>query len=321
MVVNVGTGSPDETVTFRANRFDRSPGARIYTLNLFNELAVGACAAADLARLCALVTGGRRIGGKAVLRVDCRRHPGGRRPGRGPRAARRPRRPAGSIGAGGGGSCAAAGYAPGVSTSVTTARPNRAAWRAMCIALRQAVGQVGVGICGSPDLCVGAGGRTGGRAVKEAHRIRDSHLGRPRNALGEPAQAKPPPYRPGPEPTQFSHARDQAELNSGRGGLNSNPTHTCGRRPVFAFPQRGGRSRGLRDGCRTRAPNGRLLRDCDHDFGARLARADVAHRLHRFVQRVRAFDGGAQLVGLHELAEHRQVVGVDARQVVRGALV
>jgi NADPH:quinone reductase-like Zn-dependent oxidoreductase len=38
LVVNLATGSPDEVVSFRATQFDRSPGARIYTLNLFDEL-------------------------------------------------------------------------------------------------------------------------------------------------------------------------------------------------------------------------------------------------------------------------------------------
>jgi NADPH:quinone reductase len=94
VVVNIGTQSGDETVTFRANRFDRSAGARIYTLNLPDELDAHASATTDLARLCALVTSGqldaqveleaswrqpgpaieallhRRIGGKAVLHVD-----------------------------------------------------------------------------------------------------------------------------------------------------------------------------------------------------------------------------------------------------------
>jgi NADPH:quinone reductase len=38
LVVNLATGSPDEIVSFRAARFDRAPGARIYTLNLLDEL-------------------------------------------------------------------------------------------------------------------------------------------------------------------------------------------------------------------------------------------------------------------------------------------
>jgi NADPH2:quinone reductase len=92
IVVNIATQSPEETVTFHAARFDRAPGATIYTLNLFDELATGATA--DLNRLCTLVADGRldgqvelerswhepapaldalrqrRIGGKAVLHVD-----------------------------------------------------------------------------------------------------------------------------------------------------------------------------------------------------------------------------------------------------------
>ena len=92
VVVNLGTLG--ETVTFRAARFDRSPGARIYTLNLTDELAASGGATRDLERLCALATAGRldgqvelevpwteaagalaallerRIGGKAVLRID-----------------------------------------------------------------------------------------------------------------------------------------------------------------------------------------------------------------------------------------------------------
>lgn len=94
VVVNIASGSPDETVTFRAARFDRAPGARIYTLNLFDELASDAGGAGDLSRLCTLTAEGRldgqvelerswrepgpaleallhrHIGGKAVLHVD-----------------------------------------------------------------------------------------------------------------------------------------------------------------------------------------------------------------------------------------------------------
>jgi NADPH:quinone reductase-like Zn-dependent oxidoreductase len=94
IVVNIGTQSDDETVTFRANRFDRAKGARIYTLNLPDELTAHAGGTADLARLCTLMADGRldgqielevswrkvsqaldalmdrRIGGKAVLHVD-----------------------------------------------------------------------------------------------------------------------------------------------------------------------------------------------------------------------------------------------------------
>jgi NADPH:quinone reductase len=94
IVVNIATPSDDETVTFHAARFDRAKGARIYTLNLFDELASHCSAASDLTRLCTLVANGRlegqieletswreapraldallerRIGGKAVLHVD-----------------------------------------------------------------------------------------------------------------------------------------------------------------------------------------------------------------------------------------------------------
>jgi len=52
--------------TFRASRFDRSPGARIYTLNLLDELTRHAGAATDLRRLCDLVTDGRLDGGAAA---------------------------------------------------------------------------------------------------------------------------------------------------------------------------------------------------------------------------------------------------------------
>lgn len=94
IVVNVTTQDDDETVTFRASRFDRAAGARIYTLNLPDEIARNASGEADLRRLCALVADGRldcqvaledtwrngtaaieallgrRIAGKAVLHVE-----------------------------------------------------------------------------------------------------------------------------------------------------------------------------------------------------------------------------------------------------------
>jgi NADPH2:quinone reductase len=94
IVINIATQSDDETVTFQAARFDRANGARIYTLNLPDELASHASGASDLARLCRLMADGRldgqielegswrepsraleallkrRIGGKAVLHVD-----------------------------------------------------------------------------------------------------------------------------------------------------------------------------------------------------------------------------------------------------------
>jgi NADPH:quinone reductase len=94
IVVNIATQSHDETVTFRAARFDRAPGARIYTFNQFDETLTSASGTGDLTRLCALVADGRldgqvelesswrdpapaidallqrRIGGKVVLHVD-----------------------------------------------------------------------------------------------------------------------------------------------------------------------------------------------------------------------------------------------------------
>jgi NADPH:quinone reductase-like Zn-dependent oxidoreductase len=94
VVINVGTLSADELVTFRAGRLDRAVGARIYTLNLPDELNAHASAASDLTRLCRLVVDGRldaqigveqswrepglaieallhrTIAGKAVLHVD-----------------------------------------------------------------------------------------------------------------------------------------------------------------------------------------------------------------------------------------------------------
>jgi NADPH:quinone reductase len=94
IVVNIATQCDDETVTFHAARFDRAKGARIYTLNLLDELAANSSGTGDLTRLCMLMAGGRldgqielevswrepsaaldallerRIGGKAVLHVD-----------------------------------------------------------------------------------------------------------------------------------------------------------------------------------------------------------------------------------------------------------
>jgi NADPH:quinone reductase len=94
IVVNIATQSDDETVTFQAACFDRAKGARIYTLNLPDELVSHASGARDLTRLCALMADGRldgqvefegswrepsialdallerRIGGKAVLHVN-----------------------------------------------------------------------------------------------------------------------------------------------------------------------------------------------------------------------------------------------------------
>jgi NADPH2:quinone reductase len=94
VVVNLATPDPAQPVSFRPGLFDRSAGARIYTLNTFDELTAHASGTADLTRLAQLVaTGrldgqvelqaswrdassaikallGRKITGKAVLHVD-----------------------------------------------------------------------------------------------------------------------------------------------------------------------------------------------------------------------------------------------------------
>lgn len=58
LVVNLATGSAEETVSFRAARFDRAAGATIHTLNLLDDLK-RANAAEDLDRLAELVHQGR----------------------------------------------------------------------------------------------------------------------------------------------------------------------------------------------------------------------------------------------------------------------
>jgi NADPH:quinone reductase-like Zn-dependent oxidoreductase len=94
IVVNVGTPSPDATVTFRSAQLDRAYGATVVTLNLPDELAAQASGAGDLDRLCTLMADGRldariaaetswrdpaeamerllhrRLTGKVVLHVD-----------------------------------------------------------------------------------------------------------------------------------------------------------------------------------------------------------------------------------------------------------
>jgi NADPH:quinone reductase-like Zn-dependent oxidoreductase len=94
IVVNIATQTDEQTVTFHAARFERAKGARIYTMDLLDELASRVSGASDLTRLCTLMADGRldgqveleaswrepsraldallgrRIGGKAVLRVD-----------------------------------------------------------------------------------------------------------------------------------------------------------------------------------------------------------------------------------------------------------
>jgi hypothetical protein len=71
VVVNVATQDDDETVSFRAMRFDRARGATICALNLPDELALHASAASDLARLCALAADGR-LDDQAVLECSWR---------------------------------------------------------------------------------------------------------------------------------------------------------------------------------------------------------------------------------------------------------
>jgi len=94
VLVNIATQDDAETVTFWAKGFDRAYGARIYTLDLPDELTAHASGSSDLARLCALAAAGRLdaqvelecswrqpaeaidallgrgIGGKAVLHID-----------------------------------------------------------------------------------------------------------------------------------------------------------------------------------------------------------------------------------------------------------
>ena len=94
VLINIATDLQEETVSFHAAAFDRAKGARIYTLNLHDELAAQPSAGNDLARLCRLVADRRldgqielegswrdpgpildalmhrRIGGKAVLHFD-----------------------------------------------------------------------------------------------------------------------------------------------------------------------------------------------------------------------------------------------------------
>jgi NADPH:quinone reductase-like Zn-dependent oxidoreductase len=93
IVANIATAD-DEPVTFQGRLLDRSPGASIYSLNLFDEIAAHSSGTSDLRRLCRLVADGRldgqielesswreptrpldallhrRVGGKAVLHVD-----------------------------------------------------------------------------------------------------------------------------------------------------------------------------------------------------------------------------------------------------------
>jgi NADPH2:quinone reductase len=65
LVVNLATGTRDELVSFRASEFDRAAGARIYTLNLFDELQ-GADTAGDLGRLLGLMEQRRLVASVAL---------------------------------------------------------------------------------------------------------------------------------------------------------------------------------------------------------------------------------------------------------------
>jgi len=58
IVVNIATAD-DEPVTFQGRLLDRSPGASIYSLNLFDEIAAHSSGTSDLRRLCRLVADGR----------------------------------------------------------------------------------------------------------------------------------------------------------------------------------------------------------------------------------------------------------------------
>ena len=73
-MVNLATPDPDEPVHFRTGLFDRSQGARIYTLNCFDELVTHASANSDLSRLCALVESGR-LDGRVRLEISWRDAP------------------------------------------------------------------------------------------------------------------------------------------------------------------------------------------------------------------------------------------------------
>lgn len=74
VVVNLATPDPDEPVSFRPGMFDRSQGARIYTLNCFDELVAHASGTSDLSRLAALVESGH-LDGRVGLEVSWRDAP------------------------------------------------------------------------------------------------------------------------------------------------------------------------------------------------------------------------------------------------------
>ena len=84
LLVNLATPEDEDTVSFKAPRFDRSPGARIYTLNLPDELARHGGASRDLARLCMLAAGGRLDGADRARDLLARPRRRAARPARAP---------------------------------------------------------------------------------------------------------------------------------------------------------------------------------------------------------------------------------------------
>jgi NADPH:quinone reductase len=75
VVVNLATPDPDRPVSFRPGLYDRSPGARVYTLNSFDELTAHASGTSDLTRLCELLASGR-LDGQVGLEISWREAPG-----------------------------------------------------------------------------------------------------------------------------------------------------------------------------------------------------------------------------------------------------
>ncbi|MEU0093307.1 zinc-binding dehydrogenase [Kribbella sp. NPDC006257] len=71
VVVSLATQDPEAPVSFRAGWYSRSPGARVYTLNNFDEPG---SVATDLARLCTLLASGR-LNGQVELESSWRETP------------------------------------------------------------------------------------------------------------------------------------------------------------------------------------------------------------------------------------------------------